>query len=66
MTRRVLVRDVPIGGGAPIVVQSMTNTDTADVEATVEQIGRLERAGCDNLTDAFLKRSGHSPDGGAA
>ncbi len=47
MTRQVLVRDVPIGGGAPIVVQSMTNTDTADVEATVAQIGRLERAGCE-------------------
>ena len=47
MTRRVLVRDVPIGGGAPIVVQSMTSTDTADVEATVAQIGRLERAGCE-------------------
>ena len=41
------VRDVPIGGGEPIVVQSMTNTDTADVDATVEQIGRLERAGCE-------------------
>ena len=47
MRRRVLVGDVPIGGGEPIVVQSMTNTDTADVEATVEQIGRLERAGCE-------------------
>ena len=47
MTRQVLVRDVPIGGGVPIVVQSMTNTDTADVEATVAQIGRLERAGCE-------------------
>jgi len=47
MRRRVRVRDVPIGGGEPIVVQSMTNTDTADVDATVEQIGRLERAGCE-------------------
>jgi len=47
VTRQVLVRDVPIGGGVPIVVQSMTNTDTADVEATVAQIGRLERAGCE-------------------
>jgi (E)-4-hydroxy-3-methylbut-2-enyl-diphosphate synthase len=47
MRRQVLVRDVPIGGGAPIVVQSMTNTNTADVEATVEQIDRLERAGCE-------------------
>jgi len=47
MTRRVLVRDVAIGDGAPIVVQSMTNTDTADVDATVEQVARLEQAGCE-------------------
>ncbi|MCW9707163.1 flavodoxin-dependent (E)-4-hydroxy-3-methylbut-2-enyl-diphosphate synthase [Fodinibius salsisoli] len=42
---QVMVGDVPVGGGAPIVVQSMTNTDTADVEATVEQIKHLHRAG---------------------
>jgi len=47
MTRQVLVRDVAIGGGASIVVQSMTNTNTADVDATVEQILRLEEAGCE-------------------
>ena len=47
MRRRVLVGGVPIGGGEPIVVQSMTNTDTADIEATVEQIGRLEQTGCE-------------------
>lgn len=41
----VTVGDVTIGGGAPIVVQSMTNTDTADVEATVEQVANLARAG---------------------
>ncbi len=57
MRRRVLVRDVPIGGGAPIVVQSMTNTDTADVEATVEQIGRLERAGCEIVRVAVPHRA---------
>ncbi len=45
--RSVLVRGVQIGGGAPITIQSMTNTDTADVNATVEQIKRLERAGCE-------------------
>ena len=45
-TRTVLVGGVPIGGGAPVTVQSMTNTDTRDVEATVEQILRLEQAGC--------------------
>ena len=42
---RVLVGDVAIGGGAPIVVQSMTNTDTADAEATVRQVHELAQAG---------------------
>ncbi|MCX8161142.1 MAG: flavodoxin-dependent (E)-4-hydroxy-3-methylbut-2-enyl-diphosphate synthase [Candidatus Saccharicenans sp.] len=45
-TRVVRVGSVVIGGGAPIVVQSMTKTRTADVRATVAQIRRLERAGC--------------------
>ena len=39
------VGGVMVGGGAPIVVQSMTNTDTADIEATVRQVGQLWRAG---------------------
>ena len=47
MRRSVLVRDVLIGGGAPVSVQSMTNTDTRNIDATVEQIKRLEDAGCD-------------------
>ncbi|NLA58951.1 MAG: flavodoxin-dependent (E)-4-hydroxy-3-methylbut-2-enyl-diphosphate synthase [Firmicutes bacterium] len=46
-TRRVHVRDVAIGGGAPIVVQSMTNTDTRDVRATLAQIAALKEAGCE-------------------
>ncbi len=46
-TRQIHVGEVAIGGGAPIPVQSMTNTDTADVEATVAQIHRLEEAGCE-------------------
>jgi (E)-4-hydroxy-3-methylbut-2-enyl-diphosphate synthase len=41
----VKVGEVVIGGGAPVVVQSMTNTDTADIEATVHQISELARAG---------------------
>ncbi len=45
-TRPVRVGQVVIGGGAPIVVQSMTKTRTADVRTTVNQIRRLERAGC--------------------
>jgi (E)-4-hydroxy-3-methylbut-2-enyl-diphosphate synthase len=44
-TRRVVVGGVTVGGGAPIVVQSMTNTDTADVEATVAQVKALADAG---------------------
>ena len=46
MTRAVRVGGLPIGGGAPIVIQSMTNTDTRDAEATLAQIHRLEEAGC--------------------
>ncbi len=46
-TRAVQVGSLQIGGGAPIVVQSMTTTDTADVSATVSQILSLERAGCE-------------------
>src|SRR5918999_1895665 len=46
-TRRVMVGDVPVGGGAPITVQSMTTTKTADVEGTLQQIYDLAMAGCD-------------------
>jgi (E)-4-hydroxy-3-methylbut-2-enyl-diphosphate synthase len=46
-SRRIMVGTVPVGGGAPISVQSMTNTDTRDVAATLEQVRRLERAGAD-------------------
>lgn len=44
--KAVLCRNVKIGGGAPVSIQSMTNTPTADVKATMEQIRRLEEAGC--------------------
>ena len=47
MTRRVQVGTVAIGGGAPVSVQSMTNTDTRDVEATLAQIRALAQAGAD-------------------
>jgi (E)-4-hydroxy-3-methylbut-2-enyl-diphosphate synthase len=46
VTRRVMIGNVPIGGGAPVSVQSMTNTPTEDAAATLEQIGRLAEAGC--------------------
>ena len=47
MAKMIDVGGVQIGGGAPISVQSMTNTKTEDVEATAAQIKRLEAAGCD-------------------
>ena len=46
-TRRIYVGEVPIGDGAPIAVQSMSNTDTRDVASTIEQINRLVEAGCE-------------------
>ena len=46
MTRQIFVGGVPIGGGAPVTIQSMTNTRTDDVAATVAQIRRLTAAGC--------------------
>ena len=46
-SRQVMVGKVPIGGGAPISVQSMTNTETTDVPATVAQVQRIQAAGAD-------------------
>lgn len=46
-TRVIKIGDKVIGGGNPILIQSMTNTKTSDVKATVEQILKLEEAGCD-------------------
>ncbi|MDD4775935.1 MAG: flavodoxin-dependent (E)-4-hydroxy-3-methylbut-2-enyl-diphosphate synthase [Syntrophomonas sp.] len=53
-SRVVRVGKVAVGGGNPIVVQSMTNTDTRDVAATVEQIAKLEQAGCEIIRVAVL------------
>jgi hypothetical protein len=44
-SQRVIIGQVMMGGGAPVVVQSMTNTDTADVESTVKQVYELAEAG---------------------
>ncbi|MBQ3134401.1 MAG: flavodoxin-dependent (E)-4-hydroxy-3-methylbut-2-enyl-diphosphate synthase [Oscillospiraceae bacterium] len=46
MSKQIMVGNVPVGGGAPVSVQSMCNTRTDDVAATVEQIRRLSAAGC--------------------
>ena len=59
-TKQIKIGNVLIGGGNPIAIQSMTNTDTADVDSTVAQILRLEKAGCDivrataNTVDAAM------------
>ena len=52
VTKPVYVGNVKVGGGADITVQSMTKTDTRDVEATVRQIHELEEAGCDIIRSA--------------
>ena len=46
-TRVITIGDKKIGGGNPILIQSMTNTKTENVEETVSQILQLEKAGCD-------------------
>ncbi len=53
-TRQIYVGDVPVGGNAPIAVQSMTNTDTRDLAATINQIKKLESAGCEIIRVAVL------------
>ena len=52
-TRTVYVGGIPVGGGHPITVQSMTNTDTRDVSATVGQISELVKAGCEIIRIAI-------------
>ena len=47
VSRAVKIRDMQIGGGAPVSVQSMTKTDTTDVDATVRQIEQMVEAGCE-------------------
>jgi len=47
VTKQIMVGGVPVGGGAPVTIQSMTNTRTDDVAATLEQVRRLAAAGCE-------------------
>ncbi len=70
LTRRIHVGTVAVGGGAPVSIQSMTNTDTADAEATLAQIGELAKAGCEivrstvparNVLDSFERICAESP-----
>lgn len=55
-TRRIYVGHIPIGGGSPIAVQSMTNTDTRDVSSTIHQIEQLSEAGCEIVRLAIPDR----------
>ena len=57
VSRKIWVGSVPVGGDAPIAVQSMTNTDTNDVAATVAQVQRLQDAGADIVLASDLPRS---------
>jgi (E)-4-hydroxy-3-methylbut-2-enyl-diphosphate synthase len=56
-TRQISIGSVKIGGGAPISVQSMTKTDTRDVRKTVNQIRRLEEAGCEIVRVAVVDQT---------
>ena len=53
MSRQIMVGGVAVGGGAPMSIQSMCNTKTDDVRATVEQIHALEAAGCEIIRIAI-------------
>ncbi|MBW2609199.1 MAG: flavodoxin-dependent (E)-4-hydroxy-3-methylbut-2-enyl-diphosphate synthase [Deltaproteobacteria bacterium] len=46
-SRQIFVGDIPIGNGAPVAVQSMTNTDTRDISSTMDQVQQLHEAGCE-------------------
>ena len=63
LTRRVMVGDVAVGGGAPVSVQSMCTTKTADAEATLEQIRRLADAGCEIIRATVPDKASLEPFG---
>lgn len=63
LTRRVMVGDVAVGGGAPVSVQSMCTTKTADAEATLEQIRRLADAGCEIIRTTVPDKASLEPFG---
>lgn len=56
-TREIKIGNVKVGGGSPVSVQSMTNTKTSDVKATVDQIKRLEKVGCEIIRVAVPDES---------
>lgn len=54
--KEIMVGDVAVGGGKPVVIQSMTNTDTRDATATINQIKSLENVGCDIIRVSFFDK----------
>ena len=60
-TRRVMVGSVPLGGGSPVVVQSMTCTPTVDADATLAQVNALADAGCDLVRVTVPSREALGP-----
>ena len=55
-SKQISIGDVKIGGDAPISIQTMCNTDTRDIEATLKQIKEFEEAGCDIVRLAVLNK----------
>ena len=53
-TKKVKVGNIYVGGDAPIIVQSMTNTDTSDIKTTLKQIHALEEVGCEIIRVSVL------------
>ena len=60
-SRQIMVGDVPVGGDAPISVQTMTNTDTEDVAATIDQVRAAVKAGADMVRISCLLYTSPSP-----
>ena len=60
VSKQILIGDVKIGGDAPISVQSMCNTDTRDVKATLSQIAALADKGCEIVRLAVLDKDAES------
>jgi hypothetical protein len=66
-SRQIMVGSVPVGGGAPVSVQSMTTTVTADVNATLQQIAELTASGCQIVRVAVPSQDDvEAPAGNAA
>ena len=56
ISKQISIGNVKIGGGAPVSVQTMCNTDTRDIEATLKQIKEFEDAGCEIVRLAVLNK----------